>query len=93
MKRFRLFNKMYADILGYFWSPCPICKEYFGGHEWNLGGGIPIAERRGISDGICDDCERKYHTNELTNKAWSDGKTWEQIANEISEVVYSHKHN
>ena len=23
----------YAKINGYFWLPCPICGEYFGGHE------------------------------------------------------------
>ena len=22
-----------ATLLGYFWLPCPICGEHFGGHE------------------------------------------------------------
>lgn len=25
----------YANKHGYFWLPCPICGEYFGGHEWS----------------------------------------------------------
>ena len=29
----RIWNKMLAKILGYFWLPCPVCKEMFGGHE------------------------------------------------------------
>lgn len=30
----RWFNKLYADVFGYFWLPCPRCGRYFGGHEW-----------------------------------------------------------
>ena len=29
----RYFHRMYAKIFGYFWVPCPICGEPFGGHE------------------------------------------------------------
>ena len=29
----RLLNKLYAWMFGYFWLPCPVCKENFGGHE------------------------------------------------------------
>lgn len=29
----RWFHKFYAKTFGYFWLPCPICGEYFGGHE------------------------------------------------------------
>ena len=33
---FRLWrwpNMLYANALGYFWLPCPICTKMFGGHE------------------------------------------------------------
>lgn len=30
---FRFLNKLYANAFGYFWLPCPVCKENFGGHE------------------------------------------------------------
>jgi hypothetical protein len=33
----RLFNKIYARLFGYFWKPCPICGECFGGHEKGMG--------------------------------------------------------
>ena len=29
----RVLHKLYANILGYFWLPCPICGRMFGGHE------------------------------------------------------------
>ncbi len=34
MRRFRLLNKLYANMFGYFWAACPICKTMFGGHEY-----------------------------------------------------------
>lgn len=30
----RWLNRLYAGLFGYFWLPCPLCGEYFGGHEW-----------------------------------------------------------
>lgn len=46
----RIYNKFYAHFFGYFWIPCSICKEYFGGHElhevlhtsWNSGNCVCI---------------------------------------------------
>lgn len=29
----RALHKLYANLMGYFWLPCPVCKKYFGGHE------------------------------------------------------------
>lgn len=31
----RLFHRLYAGLLGYFWLPCPYpgCGRMFGGHE------------------------------------------------------------
>lgn len=29
----RRFHQLYARTFGYFWLPCPICGEHFGGHE------------------------------------------------------------
>jgi len=33
MKLPRFIHKLYANLHGYFWLPCPICKKMFGGHE------------------------------------------------------------
>ena len=30
---FRWFHKLYAKAFGYTWMQCPICGDYFGGHE------------------------------------------------------------
>jgi len=30
----RYLNKIYAKFFGYFWLPCPLCGQMFGGHEW-----------------------------------------------------------
>lgn len=29
----RWIHKKYAEYMGYFWVPCPICGNYFGWHE------------------------------------------------------------
>ena len=29
----RIIHRMWAKIASYFWISCPLCDEYFGGHE------------------------------------------------------------
>ena len=31
----RFLHRIYARSFGYFWLPCPLCGEMFGGHEIN----------------------------------------------------------
>lgn len=31
--RFRILAKIWADLMGYFWLPCPVCGQYFSGNE------------------------------------------------------------
>ena len=26
-------KKCFANLMGYFWMPCPLCGKYFGGFE------------------------------------------------------------
>jgi hypothetical protein len=33
LRRWRWLNRVYANAVGYFWLPCPLCGEMFGGHE------------------------------------------------------------
>jgi hypothetical protein len=51
-KQPRLIEQIKAFSLGYFWLPCPICGEFFGGHEpmgsWYQGKG------RGVC--VCINC-------------------------------------
>ena len=29
----RTLHKLYAWLMGYFWLPCAVCGQMFGGHE------------------------------------------------------------
>jgi hypothetical protein len=55
-----MFARAYAQIMGYFWLPCPSCGVEFGGQQWRDINGhyssIPAAEGDGI--GICPTCTR-----------------------------------
>lgn len=49
--RWRWVNRWYAKALFYFWLPCPICGEPFGGHEW-----LPrhhLWPLKGVGKGVC----------------------------------------
>jgi hypothetical protein len=55
----RAAAKLYADLFGYFWVPCPVCGMDFGGQEWrdvdeHLSS-IPTGDP-GMSKGICPGC-------------------------------------
>lgn len=41
--RWRGWHRYYAETHGYFWLPCPLCDQPFGGHE--IGGDIPDPTR------------------------------------------------
>ncbi len=63
MKKIRLLDKIYALVNGYFWLPCPICGEEFGGHE--ASGSLMDGWYRGRSVcpkcvGIADDRNKKF---------------------------------
>ena len=67
----RFLHKLYANINGYFWLPCPICGEMFGGHEWKSGG--IKTYREGVRHAICPVCAEldtsKYIYNHATGMA------------------------
>lgn len=63
MKFPRWIQRWYARLFGYYWQPCPLCGEMFGGHEWRsyelhgLPGTIPCPDRpEGCGTGICPAC-------------------------------------
>lgn len=62
--RFRGFHEKVATRNGYFWSPCPLCDQPFGGHEWRHVGGRPHSVPDpmlgpGSHTGICPRCTRR----------------------------------
>lgn len=81
----RCIHKFYANMNGYFWVPCPLCGEEFGGHEWlpttaELEATIPNPDRPldGCSGrGICPNCTRAGRGNEAW-KEWIEmnGPRW-----------------
>jgi hypothetical protein len=58
----RAASKLYADLFGYFWVPCPVCGTDFGGQEWrDVDGHLPSIPTgntgyMGMSEGICPGC-------------------------------------
>ncbi len=43
-----------AKAGGYFWLPCAVCDEYFGGNEWN--GEDSFYIEQGSACGVCSKC-------------------------------------
>jgi len=64
-RRWRWINKVYARLFSYFWLPCPVCKEYFGGHEY----GGSIREGQGYNSGRCI-CYKEA-CKEKARKSWA----------------------
>lgn len=59
----RAASKLYANLFGYSWGPCPVCGTEFGGHEWtgirDAAGhfsSIPTGGSRYTARGICSVC-------------------------------------
>lgn len=57
MNIIRWLNKWYANWFGYFWLPCPLCGEFFGGHE-----GIFVG-LRGNQKAVCSECGKKIEND------------------------------
>lgn len=51
----RWAHKLYANFFGYFWLPCPICGEMFGGHEWRDPNAV-LWKSEGGGEGVCQKC-------------------------------------
>lgn len=58
--RHRALNRLLARLGGYFWLPCPLCGQPFGGHEWHdvdgLSSIVNVPGNPGSGRGICPDC-------------------------------------
>ena len=60
--RFRKANQVWAVINNYFWRPCPVCEQYFGGHEavWEH---YWTNRERTKGKAICPDCGKTGETH------------------------------
>ena len=66
---FRLLNKIYAFIMGYFWLPCPNCGKMFGGHE----SGHKSILKNGNLFTVCPDCQNNPNVKDgaiLQHQQW-----------------------
>ena len=54
----RYLHEWYAKANGYFWLPCPLCGEPFGGHEWGheAAASIPVPGKPHMFRGVCKAC-------------------------------------
>lgn len=64
MIKFRLIAKILAGIRGYFWLPCPLCKQHFAGFE---SARTPLMVTLSEGKSVCANCENKaMEINSLT---------------------------
>ena len=52
----RFLHKLYANMFGYFWLPCSLCGEMYGGHEKGKGS-IMLSWNDGKS--CCPNCKEE----------------------------------
>lgn len=55
----RILHRLYAAVRGYFWTDCPVCGAFFGGHEWTPVGGLATTIPTGqpnTGTAICPAC-------------------------------------
>lgn len=50
----RWLEQIKAYLGGYFWLPCTLCREPYGGHEWN-GASLLLDQTSGRV--VCVNCE------------------------------------
>lgn len=57
-------HRLYAFFGGYFWLPCPLCGDHFGGHQWRDYDGLsadiddPSGPEPSSGLAICPRCTR-----------------------------------
>jgi len=74
----RWIHHLYARAAGYFWSACPLCGQFSGGHEWKerdgLSATITIEDGPGArrGKGICPTCTRAG----LGDQSWTASAQW-----------------
>lgn len=60
MVRPRWIAHLIANVLGYFWLPCPLCGEMFAGFEWLPGNSLMVDWSLG--QGVCPNCGDQART-------------------------------
>lgn len=53
----RFLHYLHAHLNGYFWLPCPLCGNKFGGHE--KGGSFYSRDKPGEGQMTCVNCKER----------------------------------
>lgn len=61
----RALNRVYAFLCAYFWLPCPICGDMFGGHETGHNYVIYTSQTGGKL--VCENCGEAAN---IQNSEW-----------------------
>ncbi len=83
--KYRCLSHLYANILGYFWIPCPVCHRPFGGHEMGAGALYSPGSMHGqivCRDPACEaeaEASQHRHWHELGLAVVYDLHTWTMI--------------
>lgn len=56
----RWINHAYAELLGYWWLPCPVCGRHYGGHE-RTDASIPTDELDKFQSVCSPDCALRWY--------------------------------
>lgn len=54
----RGLHRIYAWWFGYFWRPCPVCGDYFGGHEVDFVYSVASPDDPRKGEVLCPPCAR-----------------------------------
>lgn len=62
----RWLQRIKAQTGGYFWLPCSMCGEEYGGHEW--GGTLMVSRDRGAM--VCANCAEEAQRRNRARSDW-----------------------
>lgn len=51
-------HRAHAYLLGYFWTDCPLCDTYFGGHQWSTDPATGLVAQTADGQAICPRCTK-----------------------------------
>lgn len=67
-KRPRFIQRIYAFLHAYYWLPCTICGEYYGGHE--AAGTLMTSSTGGVL--VCPDCAEEAEKRNRARREMED---------------------
>lgn len=86
--RVRARERRYAKSRGFFWLPCPICGEHFGGHEAQRAYPLMILRTGvGIGQCVCPKLECAVEADKRNVRDWPDHKYYAGLSRSFPNDV------